>query len=99
VGLQRRPNKPGCATTVPHAPRGRSWLKLAPIGAPTSLAPGATAQITSGGQFCDREVATTFPSAPIAFRDHDRLGLTAERGGWLDGAATTTHHAPSEAGI
>jgi hypothetical protein len=98
-GCNDGPNKPGCATTVPATARVDRWLVLAPIGAPTSLAPGASAQITFGlVNSVTGEVATTFPSAPIAFAT--TTGSVSPPGaGLVGGVATTTFTAPSEAGV
>ena len=98
-GCNDGPNKPGCATTVPATARVDRWLELAPIGAPTSLAPGATAQITFGlVNSVTGEVATTFPSAPIAFATTTG-SVSPPSAGLAGGVATTTFTAPSEAGV
>jgi len=97
VGLQRRPNKPGCATEVPMTARVDRWLKLAP-SAHDRWRPARRPRSPSGWSFCDRRSRHDVPVRPRSLSHHDRLGLTAERGaGWW--RATTTFTAPSEAGI
>jgi hypothetical protein len=98
-GCNDGPNKQGCATTVPATATVDRWLILAPIGAPTTLAPGATADIKFGlVNSATGEVATTFPSAPIAFSSATG-SVSPPSAGLVGGVATTTFTAPSEAGV
>jgi hypothetical protein len=98
-GCNDGPNTPGCATTVPATTKVDRWLKLAPIGAPTTLAPGATAQITFGlVNSVTGEVATAFPSAPIAFSAATG-SVQPQTVGLAGGVAATSFTAPGEAGV
>jgi hypothetical protein len=98
-GCNDGPNTPGCATTVPATTRVDRWLKLAPIGAPTTLAPGATARITFGlVDSVTGEAATAFPSAPIAFSAATG-SVQPQTTGLVGGVAATAFTAPGEAGV
>ena len=98
-GCNEGPNRPGCATLVPTSTVVQRWLRLEPIGAKTTVAPGETVQLSVGlvGS-ATRIVATDFPAAPVDFSTTagsvDPVTTVTS-----DGVATTSFTAPSEAGL
>jgi hypothetical protein len=98
-GCNEGPNKPGCATLTPKATSVQSWLRLEPIGAPTTVGPGETVTLSFGlvGSK-SRVVATDFPAAPVAFST-TAGSVDMESATIINGVATTTFTAPDEAGV
>ena len=98
-GCNEGPNGPGCATLIPNATAVDGWLRLEPIGAPTTVGPGDTVKLAFGlvGSK-SRVVATDFPAAPVAF-SATAGSIDADIATIIDGVATTTFTAPDEAGV
>src|SRR3954447_9876566 len=98
-GCNGGPNTPGCATLVGKTSSiGGSWLQLHAIGAPTTVPPGTTLGVTFGllGSTSGK-IATKFPAAPVAFSTTTG-SVDPDGASTINGVATTSFMAPSEAG-
>src|SRR4051812_18386504 len=98
-GCNEGPNRPGCATLDPQATVVDGWLRLESIGAPTTVAPGETVELTFGlvGSR-SRDVATDFPAASVTFSTSSG-SVDPDTAPFVDGVATTIFTAPDQAGV